>query len=151
MQIRSVATEKLTPSDGDSILVSQRLKRPLSPHLEIYKLDQTWFGGSAWHRITGSILSGGMYAFATAYLAAPLIGWHLESASLAAAFGSLPFLVKGTTKFVFAWPFVYHCINGVRHLVYDLGIGFAKNSFKVQGWGVWGASLVGGLALAFGY
>ena len=119
--------------------------------MSIYSRDQTWFGGSIWHRITGATLSGGMYVFASAYLVAPLLGWHLESASLAAAFGALPFVVKGGAKFLVAWPFVYHCINGVRHLVYDFGVGFVKSALKTQGWAIWGASLVSSLYLGFLY
>jgi succinate dehydrogenase (ubiquinone) cytochrome b560 subunit len=148
---RSVATEKVTPSAASSIIAEQRLRRPLSPHLQIYDYGQTWFGGSAWHRITGATLSGGMYVFATAYLAAPLLGWHLESASLAAAFGALPVAMKGGLKFLVAWPFTYHVINGVKHLVYDVGIGFVKKSLLTQGWSVWGASLVAALYFGFFY
>ncbi len=122
----------------------------MSPNLEIYDKQQTWFGGSAWQRITGSIFSGGLYVYATAYLAAPLLGWHLESASIAAAVGALPFALKGGLKFFIAWPFVFHALNGVRHLVFDLGIGFVKKSLIPTGWYLWGASVVGGLYIAFG-
>jgi succinate dehydrogenase (ubiquinone) cytochrome b560 subunit len=151
LPLSSVATEKLLPADGSAILAQQRLRRPVSPHLDIYKMDQTWFGGSIWHRITGSVLSGGLYVFATAYVAAPLLGWHLESASLAAAFGALPLALKGGLKFVVAWPFTYHFVNGLKHLWYDLGYGFKKAAFNRQGWTVWGLSLVAGLYLGFGY
>ncbi|KAK3901217.1 hypothetical protein C8A05DRAFT_35113 [Staphylotrichum tortipilum] len=148
-QTRPVATQKLTPADGAALLAKQRLARPVSPHLEIYDKQQTWFGGSAWQRITGSAFSGGLYVFATAYLAAPVLGWHLESASLAAAFGALPFAVKGAVKFLAAWPFVFHAINGVRHLTFDMAIGFHRQSIIKTGWYLWGASIVGGLYLAF--
>ncbi len=87
--------------------------------------------------------------FATAYLAAPLLGWHLESASLAASFGALPFAVKGAAKFVAAWPFVFHALNGVRHLVFDFGVGFKRQQIVKSGWYIWGASMVGGMYLAF--
>ena len=121
----------------------------MSPHLEIYDKQQTWFGGSAWQRITGSAFSGGLYVFATAYLAAPLLGWHLESASLASSFGALPFAAKGALKFLAAWPFTFHAINGVRHLLFDMAVGFSRKTIVKTGWYVWGASIVGGLYLAF--
>ncbi len=121
----------------------------MSPHLEIYDKQQTYFGGSAWQRITGSAFSGSLYVFATAYLAAPVLGWHLESASLAAAFGALPFAVKGAVKFLAAWPFVFHAINGVRHLTFDMAVGFHRQTIIKTGWYLWGASIVGGLYLAF--
>lgn len=145
-----VATTKLTPPEGDKILVNQRLQRPVAPHLGIYKMDQTWFSHSAWTRITGCTLSGAAYVYFTAYLAAPLLGWHAESASLASAFASMPFLLKGGVKFLLAFPFSYHLINGTRHLVFDLGKGFAKKSFTMAEKLVWSASGVLGLYLAFG-
>jgi succinate dehydrogenase (ubiquinone) cytochrome b560 subunit len=144
-----VATQKITNDDGHSILAEQRLRRPVAPHLAIYDSKQIWWGGSAWQRITGSLFSGSLYLYATAYLAAPLLGWHLESASLAAAMAALPVALKGGIKFLIAWPFVFHSFNGVRHLVFDMGIGFAKKQVVQQGWYLWGASIVGGLYLAF--
>ncbi|KAK3370386.1 hypothetical protein B0H63DRAFT_486900 [Podospora didyma] len=147
-QTRLVATQKLTPTDAHDILAAQRLHRPVSPHLEIYDKQQTFFGGSIWQRITGSAFSGGLYVFGAAYLVAPLIGWHLESASLAAAFGGLPLAVKGGLKFLLAWPFTFHALNGVRHLTFDIGIGFKRKDIVKTGWYVWGASIVTGLYLA---
>ncbi|KAL0466044.1 hypothetical protein QR685DRAFT_116500 [Neurospora intermedia] len=149
MQTRPIQTERLTPADEAAILAKQRLSRPVSPHLEIYDPKQTWFGGSAWQRITGASFSGALYASAVAYLAAPLVGWHLESASLVAAAAALPVAVKGALKFLVAWPFVFHAINGVRHLAFDLGIGFSRATIIKTGWYFWGASIVGGVYLAF--
>ncbi|KAK3949934.1 hypothetical protein QBC32DRAFT_242616 [Pseudoneurospora amorphoporcata] len=149
LQTRTFQTDKLTPTDGSALLAKQRLSRPVSPHLDIYDAKQTWFGGSAWQRITGASFSGALYASAVAYLAAPLVGWHLESASLVAAAAALPVAVKGALKFLVAWPFVFHAINGVRHLAFDLGVGFARSTIIKTGWYFWGASIVGGLYLAF--
>jgi succinate dehydrogenase (ubiquinone) cytochrome b560 subunit len=121
----------------------------VSPHLDIYDKQQTYFGGSIWMRITGSAFSGSLYVFATAYLAAPLLGWHLESASLAASFGALPFAVKGGLKMLAAWPFTFHAFNGIRHLLFDMGYGFKRQTIVKTGWYIWGASLVSGAYLAF--
>lgn len=141
--------DKLSIDEGHKILVNQRLQRPVSPHLGIYKLEQTWFGTSAWNRITGCILSGTMYGYMGAYLVAPLLGWHFESAVVASTFASLPFIVQGGFKFVLGFPFAYHVINGVKHLVYDLGYGFAKSKVVGADKYLWGASILGGLLLAF--
>jgi succinate dehydrogenase (ubiquinone) cytochrome b560 subunit len=146
---RPVATQKLTPADANEILAQQRLQRPVSPHLDIYDKSQTWFGGSIWQRFTGGAFSGAMYVGATAYLAAPLLGWHLETASIAAAFGALPLAAKTGIKFAVAWPFAFHALNGVRHLVFDLAIGFKRRTIIQSGWYIWGASIVGGSYLAF--
>ncbi|KAK4446625.1 hypothetical protein QBC34DRAFT_411081 [Podospora aff. communis PSN243] len=151
MQTRPVATQKLTPADANSILAKQRLNRPVSPHLDIYDKSQTWFGGSIWQRFTGAGFSGAMYIFGASYLAAPLLGWHLESASIAAAMGALPLAAKGAIKFVLAWPFAFHALNGVRHLVFDTALvsSFKRRTIVQTGWYLWGASIVSGLYLAF--
>lgn len=145
-----VATVKHTPTEGNDILVKQRLNRPIAPHLGVYKLNQTWLGHSAWTRITGCTLSGAAYLYFSTYLVAPLLGWHIESQSLAEAFASMPFAVSGGIKFLLGFPFVYHFINGVRHLVFDMGIGFAKAQIVKAEIALWASSILGGLYLAFG-
>jgi succinate dehydrogenase (ubiquinone) cytochrome b560 subunit len=115
--------------------------------LSIYRPQITWYA-SALHRITGSAASGALYAFAAAYLVAPVFGWHLESASIAAAFGALPFAAKFFVKLGLAMPFTYHCINGVRHLIWDTGR-FLTNKQVIQtGWTMVGLSTISALALA---
>ena len=146
-QTRPLSTEKLTPADSNALLNAQRLRRPLSPHLSTYDLKQTWFGGSIWMRITGGGFSAALYGYALAYLAAPLTGWHLETASLAAAFGALPLAVKGGFKFLLAWPFVFHAFNGVNFLLKDIRVGYKKVDIIRYGWAVWAASLVTSLGL----
>lgn len=113
----------------------------MSPHLEIYDWRQTWFGSSIWTRITGGLFSGGLYAYAAAYLVAPLCGWHLESAVLASTMAGLPVAAKASLKFLVAWPFMYHSFNGVRHLVWDWALGFKKSQIYQTSWAVWGLSL----------
>jgi len=92
-----VTTEKLTPADSYQILVAQRRNRPVSPHLSIYRPQITWYP-SMFHRITGAMLSTGFYIFGAAYLVAPVLGWHLESASMAAAFATWPVALKIATE-----------------------------------------------------
>lgn len=145
-----VATTKVPQDEGHQILVNQRLNRPIAPHLGIYKLGQSWFSASAWTRITGCFLSGGAYLYFTGYLAAPLLGWHLESASLASAFASMPWIVNGGVKFLLGFPFVFHFINGIKHLVYDAKIGFKKAQIALGEKMLWVSSVLGSLYLAFG-
>ncbi|EAW12659.1 succinate dehydrogenase cytochrome b560 subunit [Aspergillus clavatus NRRL 1] len=147
MQKRFAVTTT-SPADESKILAQQRLNRPVAPHLSIYRPQITWIGSSL-HRITGVALSGSLYLFATAYLAAPLFGWHLESASLVAAFGALPLAAKVLLKSTAAFPFVYHCLNGVRHLVWDLGRGMTNQQVIKSGWTVVGLTAVSVLTLAF--
>lgn len=146
---RPAGAANLTPEQGREILVKQRLNRPISPHLGIYKLEQSWFGASAWTRITGCTLSGVMYAYMGAYLIAPVVGLHLESASVVAAFSGLPLALKGGIKLGLGFPFVYHSLNGVKHLMYDLGKGFSKPAIKKSDAIVWTSSFIGAFLLAF--
>ncbi|KAI9744213.1 MAG: hypothetical protein M1818_002365 [Claussenomyces sp. TS43310] len=145
--IRPVSTQKLTPADSYQILVEQRKRRPTSPHLSIYRPQITWFA-SGFNRITGITLSAGFYVFGTAYLVAPLFGWHLESASLAAAFGAWPVAAKVATKFALAFPFTYHSLNGVRHLVWDTASQFSNKQVIRSGWTVVGLSVTSAIYLA---
>jgi succinate dehydrogenase (ubiquinone) cytochrome b560 subunit len=65
----------------------------------------------------------GVYVFGASYLIAPYLGWHLDVASMAAAFGSLPVAAKLGIKSFIAFPFAFHSINGLRHLTWDTGAG----------------------------
>ncbi|KAH8423589.1 succinate dehydrogenase cytochrome b560 subunit [Aspergillus melleus] len=147
IQTRYTASTTNT-SDPTKILEQQRLNRPVAPHLSIYRPQITWYA-SAFNRVTGVALSGGLYLFATAYLAAPLLGWHLESPSLVAAFAALPIVAKVAIKGTVAFPFTFHCMNGVRHLVWDLGRGITNQQVIRSGWTVVGLSVASALFLAF--
>lgn len=57
------------------------------------------------------------YLGALAYLAGPAFGYSIESASLIASAAAAPAALKIAAKTTVAFPFVYHCLNGVRHLV----------------------------------
>jgi succinate dehydrogenase (ubiquinone) cytochrome b560 subunit len=90
-----------------------------------------------------------MYLFGISYLAAPLLGWHLESASIAASVAALPILAKVLLKMGFAFPFTYHSLNGLRHLVWDTGAAMTNRQVAVTGWSVVGLAGVSALALTF--
>ncbi len=100
------------------------------------------------NRFTGAVLSGGFYVFGAAYLVSPLFGWHLDSASMAAAFGSLPVAAKVLAKFAVAMPFTFHSFNGIRHLVWDMGRELSNKAVNTTGWVVVGISTVSALWLA---
>ncbi|TAQ83974.1 hypothetical protein B7494_g7705 [Chlorociboria aeruginascens] len=143
----AVATQKVTPHDSLSILAEQRKKRPTAPHLTIYKWQITSVA-SIMTRMTGGALAGGFYVFGSAYLLSPLLGWHLDSASIAAAFGALPLAVKVLAKFAVAMPFTFHSFNGVRHLAWDLGLGFKNKEVIRTGMFMTGVSVASALGLA---
>ncbi|POS86798.1 hypothetical protein EPUL_002008 [Erysiphe pulchra] len=146
MDNENVATKNINSSESYEILVAQRKNRPTSPHLTIYRPQITW-SLSALNRITGCIVSGGFYVFGAAYLVSPLFGWHMDSATIAAGFGALPLAVKLGLKTLVALPFTFHSINGVRHLVWDLGKAFTNQAVIRTGWTVVGLSIFSALAL----
>ncbi|OAP61655.1 succinate dehydrogenase, cytochrome b556 subunit [Fonsecaea erecta] len=148
VQYRPATTQSVSQASGQEILANQRLHRPVSPHLAIYRPQITWYL-SALNRITGASLSGAIYVFGAAYLVAPLFGWHLESASLAASFAAMPVILKVGIKALIAFPFTFHGLNGIRHLVWDTGAAFTNQQVIWTGWTVVGLSVVSALGLTF--
>ncbi|KAJ5796927.1 uncharacterized protein N7518_005467 [Penicillium psychrosexuale] len=146
---KNIQTRQVTSNtqDPNQILIQQRLRRPVAPHLSIYRPQIGWIGSSL-HRITGVALSGTLYLWATAYLASPALGWHIESASMVAAMGALPFAAKVALKTTLALPFTYHCMNGIRHLMWDLGRGLTNPVIIKTGWTVIGLSVASAVGLA---
>ncbi|CVK97110.1 related to cytochrome b-large subunit [Fusarium mangiferae] len=136
--------------EGHDILIKQRLNRPVTPNLTIYQVGQVWFSASAWTRITGLSVGGTAYLTLCAHAVAPYLGMRFDSAALVSAFGALPFATKAAIKFgLLGFPFAYHFINGIRHLVFDLGFGYKKAQFKKSEAATWILSILGGLVLAF--
>jgi succinate dehydrogenase/fumarate reductase cytochrome b subunit len=52
--------------------------------------------------------------------------YNRVSATLAAAFGSLPLAAKVAAKFATAFQLTFHGLNGVGHLLWDTGRRFEK-------------------------
>jgi succinate dehydrogenase / fumarate reductase cytochrome b subunit len=95
-------------------------ERPLSPHLSVYRFMYTMALSIA-HRITGVIQSVGLL----------LLAWWLMAAAGDAAGYETAMTVLGSpwVKLLLAgWllAFVYHLVNGIRHLTWDAGIGMEK-------------------------
>lgn len=92
--------------------------RPLSPHLQIYRLPLVAIL-SITHRITGVALSAGTLLLVI-WLGSAAYGpeaYDQVSACLASPFGLF-------VLFGFSAAFYYHLCNGIRHLVWDFGRGF---------------------------
>ncbi|MBN9343074.1 MAG: succinate dehydrogenase, cytochrome b556 subunit [Caedibacter sp. 38-128] len=116
-------------------------KRPLSPHLQIYKPQLTSVL-SVMHRFTGAFLCLGILG---------IILWLYGISSQPACFSwlisvSQNFIGK-VFIFLMLYAFFYHLANGVRHLVWDAGYGFEIKTVYRTGWLVVGSSL--GLALLY--
>ncbi len=90
-------------------------ERPLSPHLQIYKVELPMLL-SGLHRITGIALSVGSIL---------LVAWIESAVYSAEAFVGLSrFLGSFIGQLMlFGWTFslIYHSVSGVRHLIWDTG------------------------------
>lgn len=90
-------------------------ERPLSPHLQIYKVELPMML-SGLHRITGIALSVGSLL---------LVAWIESAVYSAEAFGTLSrFLGSFIGQLMlFGWTFslVYHSVSGIRHMIWDTG------------------------------
>ena len=120
--------------------------RPLSPHLGIYRWPVT-MATSIVHRMTGLALAGGTL----------LIAWWLLAVSSGpetfAFFNSMMVTPLGQiVLFGVAWSLAYHFVNGIRHLAWDFGYGFALPTANATGIVVLALSLLlaaGVFALAY--
>lgn len=57
------------------------------------------------------------YLGALTYLAAPAFGATIDTASIIASAAAAPVALKVIAKATIATPFVFHSLNGIRHLV----------------------------------
>lgn len=105
-------------------------ERPLSPHLQVYRWQIT-MTMSILHRVTGVMLTVGAFGFACWLLALAEGGEHYARAAaiVASPFGML-------LLFGFSLALVYHLLNGLRHLAWDMGRGFEIPEFYRSGWTV---------------
>jgi succinate dehydrogenase / fumarate reductase cytochrome b subunit len=116
-------------------------KRPMSPHLQVWKWHVTMLG-SILHRATG--VANYMGAFlVTAWLFAAASGPELYGEFEALA-GSI---VGQVILFGFTLSIVYHALNGVRHLIWDAGHGFAPRVASFTGYLVILLAILGAAAI----
>lgn len=98
--------------------------RPLSPHLQVYRLPLTGLISIS-HRITGVLLSVGLLLFVciVSIIASGEQDYQRLQTQLDSWFPQLVF-----------WAFVYalffHLCHGVRHLIWDSGIGFQRETMN---------------------
>jgi len=102
--------------------------RPTSPHALIYR----WQIGntlSILHRLTGAALAVGLLA---------LSYWLIALASGPGSYAAAARLLRSPLGLVvlFGWTFsfMFHLLNGVRHLFWDAGKGFERKQRHASGW-----------------
>jgi succinate dehydrogenase / fumarate reductase cytochrome b subunit len=114
--------------------------RPLSPHLQVYRLPMTAIMSIS-HRITGAILAGGCL-LVTAFL--------VSAAFSAEAFECLMTMAGSwygkVAIFGLLASFYYHFCNGIRHLIWDTANMLEKSQAAISGWVV----LISTVALTLG-
>ena len=93
--------------------------RPLSPHLQVYKLPLPALM-SITHRLTGVVLSSG-----TVLLAGFLIALASGSEAFAIAQLCVSHPFGQIALFGYSLALFYHACNGVRHLFWDAVIGLS--------------------------
>jgi len=91
-------------------------KRPLSPHLSVYKPTLTMAMSIA-HRISGVVL----------YLGAALVGIYLLGLAFGGKlYGAVAWIAHGVTGDLiligFVWALYHHLLGGVRHALWDRGL-----------------------------
>lgn len=99
-----------------------KAKRPLSPHLQVYKLPLTALMSIS-HRVTGAALAMGTL-LVTAFFIAAASGEDHYNFVMGLAAHPLGKLV------LFLWSFAlfFHMCNGIRHMFWDIGKNFDKAS-----------------------
>jgi succinate dehydrogenase / fumarate reductase cytochrome b subunit len=105
----------------------QLREKPLSPHLTVYKWHVS-MAMSITHRATGIALVFG----------AVLLGWLLIAAALGQDIYQHTTRILDTLPgqvFLFGWTLslYYHLINGIRHLLWDIGWGFKVKDVTGKG------------------
>ena len=100
------------------------IERPMSPHLQVYKRSFTMIM-SMMHRISGFILYLGSFLFLVWYLS---IFFGQDAYNYVNQLFSLS-IVK-LALFLFTWIFFHHLFGGIRHFIWDIGLGFDLNSIE---------------------
>jgi succinate dehydrogenase / fumarate reductase cytochrome b subunit len=94
--------------------------RPLSPHLQIYRVTWT-MAMSIVHRATGAALYVGIALLAI---------WLVALASGPSAFEAVQWFFGSPIGililFGYTWVLLHHMLGGVRHLVWDFGYGMER-------------------------
>jgi len=111
--------------------------RPLSPHLQVYKLSLT-MAMSIIHRLSGIGL----------YLGMILIAWWLAAAAAGPAYLDVVYWAFGTwlgqlVLIGFTWALFHHMLSGIRHFIWDTGAGLEPEARLSLTW----LALIGGLVL----
>jgi succinate dehydrogenase / fumarate reductase cytochrome b subunit len=112
-------------------------KRPLSPHLQVYKW-QVQMMSSIIHRATGIALAVGslLVVAGLLHLAAGEDSFNHFKGVIGSPIGMV-------LLFGWSWSLFYHLCNGIRQLVQDAGLGYEIPQFVRSSW----LSVIGSIVL----
>lgn len=116
-------------------------RKPTSPHLEIWRWHPT-MAVSIFHRASGIALAGALIGL-LGWILAVLVGdpWYALANELIGGIAGKVILFLTTLAFFF------HAANGIRHLFWDSGLGFAPKTANRTAWLVMIIALGANLAL----
>lgn len=108
---------------------SPKPERPLSPHLQIYRplINMVM---SIVHRLTGAAL----------YVGALGLSWWLFAAAqgpeyyayVVSWFANWPGQI---VLFGYTWALMHHMFGGIRHFIWDTGVGYDLKTVDILSWG----------------
>ncbi|WCR12141.1 succinate dehydrogenase, cytochrome b556 subunit [Paracoccus stylophorae] len=102
--------------------------RPLSPHLQAYRLPIPAIA-SIMTRITGHALVVGILL---------IVWWLIAAVTGPRAFAAADWVVRSWLGFLIltgsAWALWFHTLSGIRHLFYDAGYGLEIDEAKTGSW-----------------
>lgn len=105
--------------------------RPLSPHITVYKMYQLTSFLSTFHRGTGVFLMMGVF---------PLVIWLGAAAYGGSVYTTVVWLIDNPLGWLclLGWTFClfFHLCNGIRHLFWDIGLGFEMTNLYLSGYAV---------------
>ena len=101
--------------------MTARIERPLSPHLQTYRVTLT-MAMSIIHRATGIAM----------YFGTLLVAWWLiATASGPGAYAYVQAftgsIIGKLILFGYTWSLLHHLCSGIRYFFWDLGYGFKAN------------------------
>jgi len=118
--------------------------RPLSPHLQIYKWQMTMVL-SILHRGTGIFLSVGTILYSLCLIGLATRSYTVSKQPFVHYPGILAFCTSPIgILLLMGWSYslIYHLLNGIRHLLWDVGFGLDIPTSTKTGWAVVVLSIV---------
>ena len=125
----------------DGLLIGQDskgglVKRPMSPHLQVYRPQLTSVL-SIMNRVTGMAISAGTLL---------LVWWLAAAATGPQAFDRVQWFIGTPVGLfvLFGWTaaLFYHFYAGIRHLAWDAGYGYELKNVHMTGWLTMAATVV---------